>query len=174
MSRPHATVDEHASQAPQQEVQNARVRHTERAARRTAAHIVDGTIAAAGASEPMVAKHLGVSPTLVRGLRSGAKEVTLARVLEMPRSIADAVLDKARRALDDEAPPSGMTPERHALAIGAAYGSFVRELHEALADNSLSAEERRAIVRRVHGEIECLRAFERELEREMRAEETGR
>lgn len=110
-------------------------------------------LAASGVSEEFAAHRLGVSRALVRKLEDGRAPVSIERVEALHRAAPRAGRELARqmierlRPLAEEVPPSAPSPDAALRTVITRVGDVARELDEALADGSVSAEERSRVQR---------------------------
>ena len=115
---------------------------------RTAASRALGVAAAATGSAAAVARSLGISESTVAHWADPdhPAAVTLGDILAAGangrRDFARCLLVSALATIDDAAPTAALAPELIGLQLGAGVGAFQRSLLDALADGTLSDEER--------------------------------
>jgi len=124
----------------------------------------------AGVSKCAVARAWGVDERVVREVVAGVLPLTEQRLDALPASVAIAFYSAAIERRQEASPMTNLPPERHLGIISRRFAELVTELTDAIADASFTADEKRAVLKRIRAEIAVLEAFGRELEAELRAE----
>ena len=108
-----------------------------------ASRCLEDAMRATGTANTALAALLGVDERIVRDIRSGARALTVDRLIAAG-SVGAAAL---RAAAEVASPPArrGAAPEQHGLAVARHAGALAGVVEQAVADGVVSLDEKRAI-----------------------------